>query len=594
MAIYKAPLEDMRFIAKDVFGAVEKLNAYDAFGDATEDMWDAILDEIGKVAEAELAPINRAGDEEGCTFDNGVVRTPKGFPEAYKAFAEGGWTRVSATQEYGGMGLPYALEGLVSEIAGGANISVSLYPMLTQSAVLALEAIGTQEQRDTYLPKLVSGEWQGTMCLTESHCGTDLGQIRTKAEPNDDGSYTITGTKIFITGGDHDLTDNHIHMVLGKLPDAPPGTRGISMFLIPKFFVNEDGSLGERNAVHAGSIEHKMGMKGSCTCVMNYDGAKGWLVGQPHKGLAGMFIMMNTARMHIGLQGISLAEAAYQNAVAYANERKQGRTVVEGDSQPDQVADTIIRHPVIRQKLLRTRALTEAARALAFYGFYNFDISRNDPDDAARAHADGIVQFLTPLIKAGGTDMGMRATLDCQQVLGGHGYIREWGLEQFVRDVRIAQIYEGTNEIQAFDFVGRKFSMGGGALYEAFFAEVDAALAAAKGHADLADMAAALAPVLADSRAVFDWMKSTGSDAAEMAGAAYEIMTLFTGLSFGLMWLHMARAAADLPADRADFAKVKLATARYFFTRVVPEYAGLKGQIMAGVGSTLEMPLEAF
>ncbi|MGB1221226.1 MAG: acyl-CoA dehydrogenase family protein, partial [Alcanivoracaceae bacterium] len=448
MATYKAPLDDMRFVLNDVFEADKLWASMPATAEVTRDLADAILEEAGKMVEGVLLPLNRQGDEQGCTWNDGVVTTPEGFKDAYNTYREMGWTALSGNPAFGGQGMPKSLAVLFEEMMHATNTSFALYPLLSNGATLCLDAHATQEMKETYLPKMYSGEWAGTMCLTEPHCGTDLGIMRTKAVPNDDGSYNITGTKIFITGGEHDLTDNIIHLVLAKLPDAPAGSKGISLFLVPKFLLDDNQNPGERNGVQCGSIEHKMGIKGSATCVMNFDDARGWMVGEPNQGLAAMFTMMNYERISIGLQGVGLGDVSYQSAVEYAKDRLQGRAAsgVQNASGP---ADPIIHHGDVRRMLLTMRALNEGARALAAYVGLQLDTAKFSEDAAARTAAEDRVALLTPVAKAFFSDRGLETCIIGQQVFGGHGYVREWGMEQFVRDARIAQIYEGTNGIQA-------------------------------------------------------------------------------------------------------------------------------------------------
>ncbi len=454
MPSYKAPLADMRFLLRDVF-KVEELSKLPGYEEATPDLIDSILEEGAKLCEEVLQPLNQSGDAEGCHFDNGNVKTPKGFKEAYDTFTQNGWMGLSCKKEWGGQGMPLLLNFLLDEMVCSANLSFGMYPGLSHGAYNAVEKYGSDALKQLYLPKMVEGTWSGTMCLTEPHCGTDLGLIKTRAIPNDDGSYAITGTKIFISAGEHDLTDNILHLVLAKLPDAPDGTRGISLFLVPKVLVNDDGTLGSRNRATCGSIEHKMGIKASSTCVMNFEGAVGWLVGEPHKGMKAMFVMMNEARLAVGLQGLGIAEVAYQNALIYARDRLQGRAL-KGVAFPDKPADPIIVHPGVRADLLTMKAITEGARALSVWVGIQLDIEAKHPDEAQRAKAADLVSLLTPVIKALMTDHGFDSANRGMQIMGGHGYIREYGMEQFARDARITQIYEGTNGIQALDLVGRK------------------------------------------------------------------------------------------------------------------------------------------
>ena len=589
MTVYAAPLREMRFVLHDVFGAADKLTALPGFGDATADVMDAVLDECAKLCEEVLFPINQSGDAEGCTFKDGKVTTPKGFKEAYKQYAEGGWCGLTADPEYGGQGLPETLDCLVAEMIGSANLSLGLYPGLTQGTILAMAALGTDEQKKYYLPKLISGAWQGTMCLTESHSGSDLGLLRTKAIPNGDSSYSITGTKIFISAGEHDMTDNHVHLVLARLPDAPEGVRGISMLVVPK--IMPDGKL---NAAAAGSIEHKMGMKASVTCVMNFDGAKGWLVGQPHKGLAGMFVMMNKERLFVGGQGISQSEVAYQSAVAYAKDRIQGRAA-DGAKRPDKAADPIIVHPDIRARLLFARAIVEAERALTVWTHMNVDISHKHADAATRQHAEDMVGLMTPIVKSAGTGFGSEITNMCLQVLGGHGYIREHGMEQLVRDVRITEIYEGTNTIQALDLVGRKLGIEGGRLFTGWLREVEATLTKLDGRNDMAEFTGPLKDAVERLKSVTMWMADASkNDPNARAAAANDYLRFFALTVFAWMWVLMIEAALAKKNGDADFANAKLNVGHYFIQRVLPQIGGLDAVIRAGSKPLMAMAEGAF
>ena len=582
MTVYSVPLREMRFVLHDVFGAADKLTALPGYEDATADLMDAVLDECAKLCEGVLFPINQSSDQEGCTFKDGKVTTPKGFKEAYKQYAEGGWCGLTASPEYGGQGLPETIDYLVGEMVGSANLSLGLYPGLTQGTILALAALGTLEQKSYYLPKLVSGAWQGTMCLTESHAGSDLGLLRTKAVPNGDGTYSVSGTKIFISAGEHDMTDNHVHLVLARLPDAPEGSRGISMFLVPKFLPNAAGSLGKRTAAAAGSIEHKMGMKASVTCVMNFDGATGWLVGQPHKGLAGMFVMMNKERLFVGSQGISQAEVAYQSAVAYAKDRLQGRAA-DGIARPDKPADPIIVHPDIRNRLMFSRSIVEAARALAVWAHIQVDISHKHPDAAARQHAEDMAGLMTPIVKASGTDYGSEITNACLQVFGGHGYIREHGMEQLVRDVRITQIYEGTNTIQSLDLVGRKLGLDNGRLFTGWLKEVDATVKRVAGRNEMAEFVTPLKDAVERLKALTMWMgDESKNDANARAAAANDYLRIFSLTAFAWCWVTMIEAALAKKDSDADFAATKLHVGRYFMQRVLPQIASLDAVVRSG------------
>ena len=599
MPSYNAPLEDMRFVLHEVVGAgaLAELPGYE---DATQEVIDAVLEEAAKVAENELQPLNQSGDQEGCLLENGVVRTPAGFKEAYETFIQGGWTGLSADPDYGGQGLPEVLNLAMEEMMCAANMAFSMYPGLSRGAYEAIAASASQEIKALYLPKLAEGTWSGTMCLTEPQCGTDLGLIRTGAEPNADGSYAITGTKIFISAGEHDLSENILHLVLARLPDAPEGIRGISMFLVPKFLPegsNGDVRPGPRNGVACGSLESKMGIRASATCVMNFDKATGWLVGTPHKGMRAMFVMMNGARLAVGIQGLAQAEVSYQNARAYARERLQGRAL-SGAKAPDQPADPIIVHPDVRRNLLRMKAFNEGARALAYWVGTEIDRHKRHPDPRARQEADDLVALMTPIIKAYFTDMGFEAANLGVQILGGHGYIKEWGMEQFVRDARIAQLYEGANGIQALDLVGRKMGRGNGRLLRRFFHPVDALL-----REKAEDKA--LGPFVEAMRRPFGMLqKATAtiaqrglSDPEEGGAAASDYLRLFALVALGYMWLRMIEAAAgSLPeaGERAAFYDAKIKTARFFFERMLPEAAGSYLAVMAGKDSLMALDETAF
>jgi alkylation response protein AidB-like acyl-CoA dehydrogenase len=597
MPLYRAPLEDYRFVLTELFD-VAQLSSLPTYAEATPDVVLSVLEEAGTFAEDVLFPINQSGDAEGCTWDNGNVRTPTGFMEAFRQYAEGGWVGLAADPAYGGQGLPILLRIAVDELVLSGNLSFAMYPSLTQGAFDALHAHGTDDLKARYLPKLAAGDWTGTMCLTEPHAGTDLGMIRTKAQPMDDGSALITGTKIFITAGDHDLVPNIIHMVLAKLPDAPPGSKGISMFLVPKFLVNADGSLGPRNGVTCGSIEHKMGIKGSATCVLNFDGARGWLVSEPHKGLRAMFTMMNSARLGVGMQGLALAEVAYQNAVAYARERVQGRNL-SGARNPSGPADPIVTHADIRRGLLWMRAFVQGARALAMFTALRLDEEHRHPEATVREEAADLVALLTPIIKAFFTDLAFDATNIGLQTLGGHGYIREFGMEQLVRDARIGQIYEGTNHIQALDLVGRKLGEGNGRLLKRYAAIVANEIAIAKDRPETAELAAGLAEAAKLLQISTGTIAQRGAkDPSEAGGCASEYLRLFGYVALGHMWLRAARVASERRgsggAMSQEFYAAKLGTARFYFRRMMPATAALAQAITAGSESILEFPEEAF
>ncbi|MCP5161540.1 MAG: acyl-CoA dehydrogenase C-terminal domain-containing protein [Hahellaceae bacterium] len=596
MAEYKAPLRDMRFVLEEVFEA-DKLWASLA---GTQEHVDpetayAIIEEAGKISESLLAPINRSGDEEGCKWTDGVVTTPAGFKEAYKTFIEGGWCGLGGNPDFGGMGMPKMIGAQVEEMIQSANISFGLYPMLTAGACLAIDAHATEELKEKYLPNMYSGVWSGAMGLTEPHSGTDLGIIRTKAEPRADGSYSVTGTKIFITGGDHDLSENIIHLVLAKLPDAPAGPRGISLFLVPKLSVNEDGSVGANNNVSCGSIEHKMGIKASATCVMNFDGAQGWLVGELNKGLACMFTMMNYERLGVGVQGLSAAERSYQNAVEYAKDRIQGRAPA-GVACPDKAADPIIVHPDVRRMLMTMKSTIEASRAFSTYVAKYLDIAKYSDNKEEKNRGAAMVALLTPIAKAFLTDRGLDSTVMGQQVFGGHGYIREWGQEQLVRDVRIAQIYEGTNGIQALDLMGRKVAANNGEFVEIFAKEVAEFIEANSSNAAMKEFVGPLAAAMERLSDVTEFViKAAATDPNAIGAASVDYLDLFGYTAFAYMWAMMSKVALEKAgSDTSGFYDNKLKTSRYYFARVLPKVTSLSESIRSGSADMMSLSAEAF
>ncbi|MGF1609016.1 MAG: acyl-CoA dehydrogenase C-terminal domain-containing protein [Kiloniellales bacterium] len=583
MVSYSAPLEDVRFVLHELFdydGTVASLPGYE---EATPDLVDAVLEEGARFCENVLLPLNRSGDEEGCRFENGVVRTPAGFKEAYDAFVEGGWLSLACDPRYGGQGLPKTLQFILDEFVCSTNLSFGIYPGLSWGAYRALALHGSEAQKALYLPQLAKGTWSGTMCLTEPHCGTDLGLIRTRAEPDGAGGYRITGGKIFISAGEHDLTENIVHLVLAKLPDAPPGTRGISLFVVPKFQVKPDGTLGPRNGVTCGSIEHKMGIKGSSTCAMNFDGAAGELVGAPHSGMRAMFTMMNAARLVVGIQGLGLAETAYQSAVAYARERLQGRAL-SGPRFPDKAADPIIVHPDVRRTLLTMRAYNEGARALALWVGMALDVAEQHPDPTTRQEADDLVALMTPIIKAFLTDCGFEVTNLGMQLFGGHGYIRETGVEQLVRDARIAQIYEGTNGIQALDLVGRKLPQHMGRLLRRFFHPVAAFLEGHQESPEAAEFILPLAKAFGRLQQATAWVAQQGlRDPDEAGAAASDYLRLFALVALAYIWARAALVARTrVDGENGAFYQAKLATARFFMARLLPQSSSLFSAIMSG------------
>lgn len=589
MPIYNAPLADMKFILNDVFNAEQFWQANENLAHLDAATAEAILEEMAKFAQNVTLPLNRTGDEEGAKYENGAVTTPAGFKEAFKQYAEGGWIGLGADAEWGGQEMPKMLTVLSDEMLFATNPSFMLYPLLSVGAGMALNSYGSQEQKETYLPKIYSGEWSGTMCLTEPHAGTDLGIIKTKAERNGDGTYSITGTKIFITGGDHDLAENIIHLVLAKTPDAPAGSRGISLFIVPKFLVNEDGSMGERNPVGPGSIEHKMGIKASATCVMNFDGAKGYLVGKENEGLAAMFVMMNYERLSMGIQGLGASEFAYQNAAQYATDRLQGRSA-SGVQSPSKPADSILVHGDVRRMLLNVRANNEASRAFAVYVGQQLDITKFSTDAEAIKKANDRVALLTPIAKAYLTDTAFNATLDAQMVFGGHGYIREWGMEQCIRDLRISQIYEGTNGVQSQDLIGRKTIKCNGEFIAEYIQEIRDFTNAL--DADLNFIKDATLDAAAEVEAVTQHIIEAAKENPEYAnGAAVDYLHAVGLLSFSYMFARIAHAAKD---KQGEFYQNKLGLARYFVQRILPELALRITKVKAGSEALTQFSEEYF
>ncbi len=597
MPSYTAPVKDFQFVLHELL-QVEKLSNQLGFTEASRDVINAVLEEGGKFMSEVLAPLNQVGDREGCKWDNGVVTTPTGFKEAYQQYCEAGWGGLTAEEKYGGQGLPHVLGIAMAEIQSAANMAFAMYPGLTHGAYEALLRHGSEEQKTMYLPNMASGKWTGTMNLTEPHCGTDLGLMRTKAEPQDDGSYLITGTKIFISAGEHDMAENIIHLVLAKIPGGPEGIKGVSLFLVPKFLVNPDGSLGARNGVSCGSIEHKMGIHGNSTCVLNYDQAKGWLVGQKHKGMQAMFVMMNAARLGVGVQGLAQAEVAYQNALTYANDRLQGRSIT-GTKNPDKPADPIIVHPDIRRMLMTIKAFVEGSRALALWTGIELDVAAKHPDEQRRQEADDLVAFLTPMVKAYMTDFGYQCTTMAQQVYGGHGYIAEWGMEQFVRDARIAMIYEGANGIQALDLVGRKLPTGIGRLARRFFHPVSQFIEENMMNPEIGkDYVMPLAKAFARFQTATAVISERGMKNPDEAGAAsWDYLNLFALVALGFMWARMAQVAKQKLAEGADdkeFYETKLVTARFFMDRMLPDTAAQLAKIQAGGESMMVLKAANF
>ena len=596
MPTYQAPVDHVRFLLNDVFH-IERYANLAGFADATPDLVDAVLSEAGKLCEGVLQPLNQAGDKEGCVRNaDGSVTTPKGFKAAMQAYAEGGWLGLSVDPEFGGQGLPYVVNTAVGEFANSANLAFAMYPGLTQGALAALLTHGSPEQKATYAAKMTSGQWLGTMNLTEPHCGTDLGLLKTKAVANADGSFAITGQKIFISAGEHDLGENIIHLVLARIEGAPAGVKGISLFIVPKFMVDAAGKPGARNAVSCGSIEHKMGIHGNSTCVMNYDGATGSLIGEANRGLNAMFVMMNEARLGVATQGLAVSEVAYQNAANYARDRLQGRALT-GAKQPDKAADPIIVHPDVRRNLLTIRAFNEAARALLLWSALNSDIAHRSEDAGTRRIADDSLGLMTPILKGVLTDIGFDNTVRAQQVLGGHGYIQEWGMEQFVRDARIAMIYEGANGIQALDLVGRKLPKDGGRAASAFFGEVSGFLKQAETDAAMAPFSGPLQLALGDLQKATLWLMQNGlANPDNAAAGSYDYMHLFGLVALGYMWSLMAQATLKLQAERATDAELatRLIVGHFFMERILPETRLRLARLSAGATTVMALSAAAF
>ncbi|MCL4148116.1 UNVERIFIED_CONTAM: hypothetical protein GTU68_063566 [Idotea baltica] len=598
MPSYSAPVDDTLFLLKDVFG-YDRYADLPGFSDAPLDLVEAILREGGKFAEEVLQPLNQSGDRQGCVRnEDGTVTTPDGFRKAYQAFCENGWGTLAAHPDYGGQGLPHTLATVVNEFASSANMAFAMYPGLTAGAVAALTTHASEDLKKTFLPNMIAGTWTGTMNLTEPHCGTDLGLIRTKAVPQADGSYRITGTKIFISAGEHDLAENIIHLVLARIEGAPEGTKGISLFVVPRNQVASDGTAGDANGVSCGSIEHKMGIHGNATCVMNFDDATGWLVGEENKGLKAMFIMMNEARLGVAVQGLSQSEVAYQNAVTYAKDRLQGRSLT-GPKSPDKPADPIIVHPDVRRTLMSIRAFNEAARALVIWTALHGDVSHRSDDEKSRQFSDDMMGLMTPVLKGVLTDTGFANAVNAQQMYGGHGYIGEWGMEQFVRDARIAMIYEGANGIQALDLVGRKLPANGGRAIMSFFNEVNTFLKENKDDKELAAFTGPLKKAMDDLQAATMWFMNNAMKNPDNAGAgSTDYMHLFGLTALGYMWARMALTIkAKLAEDaggKADWFENKLAFGTFFMERTLPETSAHLARISSGSDTMMSVGADAF
>ena len=592
MPIYNAPVKDLQFVLHDLLKVSEQ--DIPGFEGLDRDFTGAVIEEAGKVASEVLAPLNMVGDVEGCVLENGVVRTPKGFKDAFMVMKDGGWTAMDCDPEYGGQGLPYVMHTAAQELMVSANMAFQMYQGLTHGAYSAIHVHGSDAQKQKFLPKMVTCEWTGTMNLTEPHCGTDLGLMRTKAVLQDDGSYKITGQKIFISAGDHDMADNIIHLVLARIPGGPDGIKGVSLFIVPKIIVNDDGSLGDHNGVSVGKIEEKMGIHGNATCIMNYDGAEGYMIGKMHKGMRAMFVMMNEARLGVGLQGYAQAEVAYQNAVTYANDRLQGRAVT-GAENPEGPADPLIVHPDIRRNLMDQKSFVEGARALTLWGTYLIDRAHKNDD----ADADGLISLLTPVMKGFLSDKGFEYATAAQQVYGGHGYIEESGMSQFARDARIAMIYEGANGVQALDLVGRKLAQDGGKHVMAFFDMVKRFIKGNEGNTALkADFLDPLKAASKDMQAAGMYFMQNGVKNPNHALAgSYDFMHMMGHVCFGLMWARMGKAAMDALAAGAsdkEFYETKIATGRYYMARQLPATAMHLARINTGADTVMALEASQF
>ena len=592
MTQYRAPIADMRFVLYDVLGAEALYARLPGCEGATRDVTDAVLEEGARFTEQVLAPLNKTGDSEGCRLENGEVRTPKGFKEAYLQFVENGWSGLTGPEAYGGQHLPESLGAVVKEMIDSANLAWGTYPLLSHGATESLKHVAEEWQRKVFLTPIVQGRWTGTMCLTEPHCGSDLGLLKTKAEPQADGTYKVSGTKIFITAGEHDFTENIVHLVLARLPDAPAGTKGISLFLVPKFRVDRDGNMHDRNTLGCGSLEHKMGLKGSATCVMNFDGADGYLLGQPNKGLNAMFLMMNSARIAVALQGLALIERCYQGARAYAKDRLQSRALT-GPKRPDKPADPIIVHPDVRRMLLTCKALAEAGRALTYLAVMQIDIIERATDPEEKKLADELLAFLTPIAKGLMTEWGVECTYHALQVFGGHGYIAEWGMEQFARDARITTIYEGTTQIQALDLLGRKIMQGGAPGLRQFLAMISALCAQQRENAELQEFVQPLHTLSEEWSALTLSIGQAAAKNPDEIGAAAVDFLFYSGyVALAYFWLR--ELAALKPEHGAPFREAKFATARFYFQRVLPRVHAHSAAVKAGGQSLMALAEDAF
>ena len=596
MGQYVAPLRDMQFVLHEFLNVTEEYKNLPPYAEFDADIINQVLEEGAKFTQEVLFPLNHSGDREGCHYDAATktVTTPKGFKEAYKQYVEGGWAALACDPEYGGQGLPVSLNNSFYEMLNSSNQAWSMYPGLSHGAYECLKEHGTEEQKKFYLPKLVSGEWTGTMCLTEAHCGTDLGLLRSKAEPQADGTYKITGSKIFISAGEHDMAENIVHLVLARLPDAPEGSKGISLFLVPKFLPNADGSIGERNPIFCGAIEEKMGIHGNATCQMNLDGAVGTLIGQPHKGLQAMFVFMNAARLGVGMQSLGLTEVAYQNALVYAKDRIQMRSL-SGPKAPDKPADPIIVHPDVRRMLLTAKAYAEGARALTSYVALQIDRELNHPDEEVRKEAAGEVALLTPIVKAFITDNGWIATSEALQVYGGHGYISEWGMEQYVRDARINMIYEGTNTVQSLDLLGRKILMDNGAKLRAFGEKIKAFVEENGLDEQLSEFVTPLGELGEKvGKLTMEIGMKAFQNQDEVGAAAVPYLRVAGHLVFSYFFAQMAKIALEKKDSGDKFYESKLATARFYFARLYPETAMLIRQARSGAANLTDLDADLF